>query len=246
VMGGRARHVVPLRETGGDPRRCIVMICTNEMSEVLHRILVNIVTLCHAARVLHCMEPYHGHVGAVLVMAVGNTQKKEKMMRSLRIAAFIALVVVMLVPMSAARAGGGFDEFGYNDRARIFVGPADGVDRVLDGAVWGDPTYANDHLVMKWNAEWDRGNDEGWGVPPYSAWTDNEWNGMVPGGSGETWHYKIVWVDDCGALGTPVAGGGYCVWNQFAVILSQGTAGGAHLWDVLAAPAGYGGYYPHP
>ena len=29
--------------------------------------------------------------------------------------------------------GGGFDEFGYNYKARIFVGPADGIDRVLDG-----------------------------------------------------------------------------------------------------------------
>ncbi len=31
----------------------------------------------------------------------------------------------------AAKAGGGFDEFGYNYTARIFVGPADGYDRVL-------------------------------------------------------------------------------------------------------------------
>jgi len=43
----------------------------------------------------------------------------------------------------------GFDEFGYNYQARIFVGSADGVDRLLDGKVWGDPTYANDHLKMK-------------------------------------------------------------------------------------------------
>src|SRR5450756_990472 len=49
----------------------------------------------------------------------------------------------------------GFDEFGYNDAARVFVGLADGVDRKLDGLVWGDPTYAKDHLVMKWNKAWD-------------------------------------------------------------------------------------------
>jgi hypothetical protein len=33
------------------------------------------------------------------------------------------------------------------------LGKADGVDRVLDGKVWGDPTYANDWLVMKWSKE---------------------------------------------------------------------------------------------
>jgi len=33
----------------------------------------------------------------------------------------------------------GFDEFGYNYQARLFSGLADGVDRVLDGKVWGEP-----------------------------------------------------------------------------------------------------------
>ncbi len=135
-----------------------------------------------------------------------------------------------------------FDNFGYNEKARIFNGAADGVDRVLDQAVWGDPTYAYDRLVMKWNAEWDRGNDERWSKPPYNAWIDNEWNGKVKNGSNETWHYKIVWVGPCGATGTAVTGGGYCIWGQFAVILSQGTFGKQHIWDVLANPAGFGAY----
>ena len=148
-----------------------------------------------------------------------------------------------IVPAFAAK---GFDDLGYNDGARVFVGAADGIDNVLDGKVWGDPTYANDHLVMKWNKEWDRGNLEGWANPPYDAWTDNEWNGMNPDGSGETWHYKFVWVGPCGAYGTPLPDGGYCIWNQFAVILSQGTFGGQHFWDVLANPAGYGAYYVNP
>jgi hypothetical protein len=139
--------------------------------------------------------------------------------------------------------GSGFDEFGYNYNAGIFVGTADGVDRIHDGNVWGDPTYANDMLVMKWNAEWDRGNDEGWSNQPYDAWTSNEWNGMFPGGSGETWHYKIVWVGECGSTGAPLDNGGYCIWGQFAVIMSHGTFDGQHFWDVLGSPAGYG-YYP--
>jgi hypothetical protein len=159
-------------------------------------------------------------------------------------AALILALILTLVPAQTAMADpgdSGFNEFGYNYGARIFVGPADGVDKALDGMVWGDPTYAKDQLVMKWNAEWDRGNAEGWANPPYAAWENNEWNGMVPGGSGETWHYKFVWVGPCGSDGTPVDGGGYCIWGQFAVILSQGTADG-HFWDVLAHPAGFGAY----
>lgn len=143
-----------------------------------------------------------------------------------------------------AFAAKGFDDLGYNDGARVFVGTADGVDNTLDGNVWGDPYYANDRLVMKWNAEWDRGNAEGWTDPNgYKAWEDNEWNGLVSGGSGESWHYKIVWDQGCKTSNTPSIGGGYCIWGQFAVILSQGTVANQHLWDILAKPAGYGAYY---
>ncbi len=139
----------------------------------------------------------------------------------------------------------GFNQYGYNDRARIFVGKADGIDRVLDGKVWGDPLYANDQLVMKWNAEWDRGNSENWtDSDGYDAWEDNEWNGQVAGGSGETWHYKIVWDKGCKESNTPTAksakGSVYCIWDQFALVMSQGTYAGEHLWDVLAVPSGYG------
>lgn len=135
----------------------------------------------------------------------------------------------------------GFDLLGYNRCAGIFRGPADGVDGTLDGKVWGDATYAKDHLVMKWNAEWDRGNLEGWIDPNgYAAWEDNEWNGKVPGGSGEVWHYKIVWVGACGALGTVLPDGGYCLWGQFEVIFSHGTSANEHFWETHARPAGYG------
>ncbi|MGQ9595705.1 MAG: hypothetical protein ACUVXH_14430, partial [Anaerolineae bacterium] len=100
-----------------------------------------------------------------------------------------AAVLAMLTPTASA----GFDEFGYNYGARLFVGPADGVDRILDGKFWGDPTYANDRLVMKWSKAWDNARFHGapWGP---EAWITNEWNGRVPGGSGEGWHYKIIWV----------------------------------------------------
>lgn len=161
---------------------------------------------------------------------------------------FMPLVVLALMLSVLAvqpASAGGFDEFGYNDVAGIFVGPADGVDRVLDGKVWGDPTYANDLLIMKWNSEWDRGNDENWSNPPYDAWENNEWNGAVPGGSGSVWHYKIGWVGDCAADPTLVPEGGYCIWGQFAVLMDQGvdlTSGPMHLWYAHASPAGYGAY----
>jgi len=64
---------------------------------------------------------------------------------------FIVLSLLAVTSIAVLAGGNGFDKFGYNYPARIFVGAADGVDRVLDGAFLGDPTYANDHLVMKWS-----------------------------------------------------------------------------------------------
>lgn len=151
--------------------------------------------------------------------------------------------------------GHGFDEFGYNRNARIFNGTAMGWcmgkfgnEEFCEGYL-GDTV--NDHLVMKWNAEWDRGNEEGWSNPPYNAWENNEWNGKFPGGSGSVWHYKIVWVGPCGADLTPLDNGGYCIWGQFEVIMDQGTSDGVHEWFAHAIPNGYGSYrnpnpYPNP
>ncbi len=162
---------------------------------------------------------------------------------------------VTALPASAARPGdldahgnvvslvsdNGFNEFGYNYTARIFSGPADGSDKVLDGTVWGDPTYANDLVVMKWNAEWDRGNAEGWSNPPYdTAWTTNEWNGKVPGGSGEVWHYKIVWVGPELESSPYWVPGGYGVWGQFEVVMDQGTTPEGHAVYAHGIPNGLG------
>ncbi|NJD22568.1 MAG: hypothetical protein FIA82_07855 [Melioribacter sp.] len=146
------------------------------------------------------------------------------------------------IQKTTLQKGGGFNEFGYNYGARLFNGSADGIDKQLDGKVWGDPYYANDHLVMKWNAEWDRGNAEGWSKPPYDAWENNEWNGQLKGGSGEIWHYKIVWIGGSGPNGQPLDNGGYRIWGQFEVIMSQGTFANEHFWDVHANPAGYGAF----
>jgi len=167
--------------------------------------------------------------------------EEVKLMRpTILLGAVVALLLIVSVP--AVFAAGGFDEFGYNYQARNFVGPADGVDRVLDGKVWGDPTYANDHLKMKWSTAWDDARFHGAAWTP-EAWCDNQWNGMVPGGSGETWHYRIVWVGPELEASAYWREGGYAIWGQFEVIMSHGVAAGQHIWEALATPAGYGGPY---
>lgn len=136
-------------------------------------------------------------------------------------------------------AATGFDEFGYNYTARIFNGAADGVDRQLDSKVWGDSTYAKDHLVMKWSKAWD---DARFGGAPWipGAWTDNEWNGKVPDGSGEVWHYKIVWVGPELDKSPYWRTGGYAIWGEFEVIMDQGSVANEHFWYTHAKSSGYG------
>ena len=156
----------------------------------------------------------------------------------------LSLILAIATP-GAVSAGGGFDEFGYNRTARIFNGTGSSwcLERDANADCLG--IYSNDKLLMKWNAEWDRGNDENWANPPYKAWENNEWNGAFPGGSGAVWHYKIVWVGDYVADPTLVPTGGYGIWGQFATIMDQGTDpnwGPGHLWFAHANPTGYGSY----
>jgi len=139
----------------------------------------------------------------------------------------------------------GFDENGYNYCARIFNGT---------GSSWcvaghQDPgclgIYSLDKLVMKWNAAWDACNAAGTGTADAcaGAWTDNEWNGNIAGGSGEVWHYKIQWSAVCAAGGT-LTDGGYCVWGSYEVLMDQGIdpilLGPGHFWYAHAIPNGYG------
>jgi hypothetical protein len=151
----------------------------------------------------------------------------------------VLAVTLVAVNLSSAFAAGGFDEFGYNYKARVFVGKADGVDRVLDGKVWGDPAYANDHLVMKWSKGWDDARFHGglWGP---DAWEDNEWNGAVSGGSGEVWHYKIIWVGPDGGSSIYWRAGGELVWGEFEIIMDHGTIDGIHSFLAKTTPCGYG------
>jgi len=157
--------------------------------------------------------------------------------------AALSLLVVLCVSTAPAFAQGGFDQFGYNYQARVFVGKADGVDRVLDDKIWGDPTYANDWLVMKWSKGWDDARFHGapWGP---DAWETNEWNGMNPDGSQSVWHYKIIWVGPELGSSPYWREGGYAIWGQFEVIMDQGidpSIGPGHIWFALATPNGFGG-----
>jgi hypothetical protein len=139
---------------------------------------------------------------------------------------------------------GGFDEFGYNYQSRLFNGPADGVDRVLDGKVWGDLTYAKDKLVMKWSKVWDDARFNGAPWTP-DAWEDNEWNGAFPGGSGAVWHSKIIWIGPLLENSPYWRDGGYAIWGEFEVIMDQGkdpNYGPGHLWYAHANPTGYGSH----
>jgi len=152
-------------------------------------------------------------------------------------------VLAILLAASFAFAAGGFDQYGYNDTARIFNGT--GASWCLAGGQAANCVgiYSPDKLVMKWTSDWDRGNAEGWANPPYSsAWTDNEWNGKKDG-SGSVWHYKIKWIGACGADYTPLPDGGYCIWGQFETVMDQGSDpsyGPGHFWFAHAIPNGYG------
>ncbi len=163
-------------------------------------------------------------------------------MKKLLILALVA--VIGTFGFSRSSLAGGFDDYGYNETAGIFRGLADGVDRNLDGKVWGEATWANDLLVMKWNQAWDDCNEAGNADADAcaGAWTDNEWNGAVPGGSGQVWHYKIIWVGSAGESSPYWQPGGYLVWNNYEVLMDQGVdfnSGPAHLWFAHATPNGY-------
>lgn len=94
---------------------------------------------------------------------------------------------------------------------------------------------------MKWNAEWDRGNLDGWANGPYDAWCTNEWNGSIPGGSGESETIKIIWVGTDLEDSTLWREGGYAIWGQFEVIMDNYVGQGEHAVLAHAVSNGLGG-----
>ena len=158
--------------------------------------------------------------------------------------AIVLAAVLTLLGSSFAgpAAANGFDQYGYNRDARIFNGLASGWCLARGAAADCLGSYSNDRLIMKWNAEWDRGNATLWTQGPYRAYLDNEWNGNVPGGSGWTEHFKTVWVGPCDD-GSNLPAGAYCIWGIFAAIFDRGMDPNHLQWITAhAKPSGYGTY----
>ena len=137
----------------------------------------------------------------------------------------------------------GFDESGYNSTAHIFIGTYGEwcTEKIGDEdycqATYGD--WWDDKLIMKWNAEWDLGNAENWTGDDYDARLSNLGNGRLPGGSGEMYHAKIVWVGPC-SEGAELENGGYCIWGEFAVIMEKSHLDGENRWWAHGIPTGFG------
>lgn len=200
---------------------------------------------------------------SIEVMTALHILKGHNMKRYLRIFASsamvfgVALLGTVATPIGAgAASGGGFDQYGYNYTARVFNGTysswcAHRQWSTSDCAAYfegngGSAATVNDQLIMKWNAAWDACNKQPSATTCAGAWEDNEVNGMVPGGDGTVWHYKIVYSSSCSIGVASLTDGGYCIWNGigggYEVIMDQGTSNGVHTSNALAIPNGYGSY----
>jgi len=170
-------------------------------------------------------------------------------------------VVVVAAPLQAAPcatikdgtivdSGGnplrlGFDEFGYNYQAHLFVGTYDSVDRNLDGTFHGATgDYVDDRLIMKWSDDWlankdcdgdgklDRGPDgtsRGWLTNLVVGDYDSTGDGIQD--ARYTYFAKIVWVGPGGPLW-----GGYEIIQE---VYNDPTGGYGGLLSKVGAP-GFG------
>ncbi len=165
------------------------------------------------------------------------------------IALFVIVSLIASVSFVMAKPAG------YNWKALVFVGTgmqyceqrAGIFDKVACEAYIGED--ADDKLVMKWSQAWQdavfgpdgvrgSGDELPWTT---DAWVNNQWNGMVPGGSGGSYHTKIVWVGTpCNNANPNWRPGGQCIWGQMEVIHKQGKGSTGHYWVAHGIPAGYG------
>ena len=139
----------------------------------------------------------------------------------------------------------GFDQFGYNYQAHLFVGTYDSSDRNLDGTYWGSTAdYADDSLIMKWSDDWlsntdctgdgklDRGTSGtslGWLTNQNEGDYDSDGNGTQD--AHYTYFSKIVWVGPGGSL-----------WGEYEVIqeVYNDPLGGFHGLQFKAVAPGFG------
>lgn len=134
--------------------------------------------------------------------------------------------VLAVILFAATVSGvGGFDTYGYNEKASIFVGT---------GLEWCEPRTndpsaceemlgprINDRLIINWNEGWELGMAEEWANPPYNAWIKYIWNGKYKGGSGEIWHYKIEWTGSCRNGEIDIPKNGICINDEFVQITTK-------------------------
>ncbi len=142
----------------------------------------------------------------------------------------------------------GFDQYGYNYQAHLFVGTYDSVDRNLDGTYWGSTgDYVDDELSMKWSDDWianrdcdgdgklDRGSAAPYGTS--QGWLTNQVVGDYDsdGDGTQDAHYtdfvKVVWVGPSGDL-----------WGQYTIIqeVYNDPVGGFHGLQLKVGAPGFG------
>ncbi|WP_252743333.1 hypothetical protein [Thermococcus alcaliphilus] len=100
---------------------------------------------------------------------------------------------VFLVFMGGALvSAGGFDEFGYNYKARLFNGWYGYYDRSIEGG-WVSGT-GDAWLIMKWSKDWIPMEDE-----PVGAWVTNHWIWYSNDYNESTWYgwaTRIQWNEN--------------------------------------------------
>lgn len=146
------------------------------------------------------------------------------------ISAFAVAAIALVPTVGAAGNTNGFDEYGYNRTARVFVGTCKSwaEQKNLDVAE-ACGTYVNDSLVMKWNKAWDEcnaagSNDE---AACADAWLNQTWNGKKPNGSGETYGAKTIWVGSKGESSPYWQDGGYLLWGNYEVVFEKTSVRGS-------------------
>lgn len=145
----------------------------------------------------------------------------------------------------------GFDQFGYNYQAHLFVGTYDTSDRVADGLYWGSSgDYVDDVLQMKWSDEWlsnvdcngdgklDRGLINGVPTGVSAGWLTNHVNGDYTDTNGIQHYTYFVKIGYFGP-GSPL-------WGSYKVLeeVYNDPAFGAHGVTLYADP-GLGFFTQH-
>lgn len=136
---------------------------------------------------------------------------------------FLSLLALAVLMPTLANADTGYDQWGYNYQANMFVGFYENYSRPTVPV-----TESTDRLMMKWNDAWmDENKVRHAGYATYidsGAWLTNHERWIDEDGTKHTYFVKIIsacsnwtqsggnWIDQNGDTVGPV------IWGQFAVI----------------------------